>query len=289
MIKIWPGVPPGSEELALTEEVIERSPYPERTNDRIIKNISEPSLIEFKPDNPNGTAVIAIPGGGYQYVTIDKEGTGLKEWLNSLGITLFVLKYRLPGEGHKNSHLVPLQDAQRAIRLIRYNADSYGINPDKIGVMGFSAGGHAASTLAVKYDYNTYKRIDNADDLSARPDFLVLLYPVITMQNPFTHKESRIKLLGHLATKDFINEFSNEKHITDKVCPVFLVHCKDDKSVPAENSLFFYMELKHFNINVELHIFYHGGHGFSLSKSRGLPVEKWPQLCTKWIESIRMI
>jgi len=288
-INLWPDTAPGSEGLSLREEVIERSKDPAVIRDRFVWKILNPSLTVYMPVNPNGVVIIVAPGGGYQRVVLDKEGDELAPWLNSLGITLFVLRYRLPGEGRQSRADAPLQDAQRAIRLIRKNAPSWGLDPDRIGMMGFSAGGHVASGLAVKYNQTLYQAIDEIDIINARPDFLILGYPVVTMMDQYVHMGSRTQLLGSQPTKEQLDAYSNELLITKDTPPTFIIHASDDPSVPVENSINFYLGLKKAKVPVEMHLFKDGGHGYSIRSTHGKTCEQWPLLCGQWLKSIGVI
>jgi acetyl esterase/lipase len=242
-----------------------------------------PTLSVFLPKEtkPNQTAILIFPGGGYQHLAIDKEGTKVAQWLNTLGIVAFVVRYRLPNDKiMKNKNVGPLQDAQEAVRYLRQNATKYNIDVNKIGTIGFSAGGHLASTLATHYDDKTYR---STSKTSARPDFSLLIYPVISMQNDLTHKGSRTSLLGHNPSQTLIESFSNEKKVTAQTPPTFLVHATDDTVVLVENSIEYYLALKKNKVPAELHIYEKGGHGF------GLGVEDtskfWTRDCEQWLKN----
>lgn len=251
--------------------------------DSILVKVSQvkiPTLTIFKPKTPNETTVIICPGGGYLHLSIHKEGYKVAEWLNSLGITAIVLKYRLPSDSiMQDKSIGPLQDAQEAIRYVRRNAKKWNLSENKIGIMGFSAGGHLASTLATKYDEILYKV---SDSTSAKPDFSILLYPVISMDNSITHKGSKTNLLGSNPTKALIEKFSIEKQVNSLTPKTFLVHATDDKSVPVENSMNYYLALKDNNIAVEMHIYEKGGHGFGLGKES--TSQFWTKDCEKWLK-----
>jgi acetyl esterase/lipase len=242
--------------------------------------VTTPLLYRYQPKKtvPNGSAILICPGGGYSHLTMYKEGKKVALWLNSLGITAFVLKYRMPTDLiMKDKSIGPLQDAQEAIRIIRRNAKEWNIDPDKIGVLGFSAGGHLASTLATHYLDKVY----DADATSARPDFSILIYPVISMEDGITHNGSKVSLLGQNASKELIDKFSNEKRVGANTPKTFLVHASDDKVVPVENSINYYMNLIKYNVPVEMHLYEHGGHGFGLG-TKGTHTE-WPKACEKWL------
>jgi acetyl esterase/lipase len=244
--------------------------------------VTVPTLSIFLPkeSKPNQAAVLIFPGGGYQHLAIDKEGTKVAQWFNSLGIVGIVVKYRLPNDKiMKNKNIGPLQDAQEAMRFIRENAAKYNIDPNKIGIMGFSAGGHLASTLATHYDEKTY---EPTSKISARPDFALLIYPVISMQNDITHKGSQESLLGKDASQTLIDSFSNEKRITPQTPPTYLVHATDDTVVLPENSINYYLALKKNAVKAELHIYEKGGHGFGLGVQD--TSKFWTRDCEEWLK-----
>lgn len=245
--------------------------------------VTIPTLTAFFPNvtKPNQTAVIILPGGGYQHLAIDKEGTKAAQWFNSLGIPAFVLKYRLPSDLiMKNKNVGPLQDAQEAVRCVRQNAAKWNIDPNKIGILGFSAGGHLAATLSTHYDDKVY---ESAYKVSARPDFSLLIYPVISMQNDITHKGSQINLLGNNASQDLIDSFSNEKKVTAKTPPAFLIHATDDTVVLPENSIDYYLALKKNGVTAELHLYEKGGHGFGLGVND--TSKYWTRDCEEWLRA----
>ncbi len=287
-LPIWPGTAPGSEGATAQQQVVERSKDP-AVKDRAVFGVTRPTLEVWKPQNPNGVAVVVMPGGAYQRVVVDKEGMEMGERLTQDGITVFVLTYRLPGGGHAQASDVALQDAQRAVRLVRKNAATWGLKTDHIGVMGFSAGGHVAASLGTKFDSKVYHPVDDADGLSARPDFLALIYPVISMETGVTHAESRKELIGAEPTEAAINEYSLDGHVRQDTPPTFLLHADDDPSVVTENSIRFYRALKANKVPAELHIFRKGEHGFGLRFTKGLPVAIWPDLYTSWVRNLGMM
>jgi len=277
VIPLWEKVP--NQKISNEQELIKHGDIVS------VSNVQNPSFEVFLAPKQLAIkkAVIIFPGGGYGNLGIDYEGTDFAKWLNSKGITAFVLKYRLPNSKTLiTPHLAPLQDAQRAIRLIRYNASKWNIDKDKIGLLGFSAGGHLASTLATQYNYKSYKFQDKADKLSARPDFIALIYPVISMNESLTHKGSKFNLLGEKPSKKMIDFFSNELQVSKKTPSTFILHCTDDKIVPIENSLLFFKALKENNIPAEIHIYPKGGHGFAFAKD-SLHLNNWPVLLSKWL------
>ncbi len=242
--------------------------------------VSQPTLSVYQPEKPNGTSVLILPGGGYGHLSLYKEGKKVAQWLNTLGITAFVLKYRLPNDAiMKDKSIGPLQDAQEAMRVIRRNAAKYKINTDKIGVMGFSAGGHLAATLSNRFAENTYTV---SDSTSACPDFSILIYPVISMKNDIAHKGSQRNLLGDSPTPEAIEKFSNENNVNAATPPTFLVHAADDKSVPVAHTLLYFAVLKLHGIPAEMHIYETGGHGFGLGNDAGN--SQWPAACHQWLK-----
>ncbi|WPO78498.1 alpha/beta hydrolase [Flavobacterium sp. KACC 22761] len=245
--------------------------------------VSVPTLSIFIPKNvkPNQTAIIIFPGGGYSHLAIDKEGTKVANWLNSLGITAFVLKYRLPSDLiMKNKTVGPLQDAQEAVRYVRENATKWNIDNTKIGTLGFSAGGHLASTLATHFDEKTYETISK---ISPRPDFSILIYPVVSMENNITHKGSQTSLLGNNPSQELIDSFSNEKKVTTQTPPTFIVHATDDTAVIPENSINYYLALKKAGVTSELHLYENGGHGFGLGVKD--TSKNWTKDCEEWLKN----
>lgn len=257
----------------------EKAEYSNNTITRI-SQVTNPTLTVYRPQKPNGTGVLIFPGGGYAYLSIDKEGEKVAEWLNTQGITAFVVKYRLPADTiMQDKSIGPLQDAQQAVRIVRENATQWSIDTDKIGVIGFSAGGHVAATLCTRYDEKVYA--ENSG-ISARPDFTILMYPVISMDEAITHKGSRKNLLGETPTEDEILKFSNENKVNTLTPQTFIVHAGDDKSVPVENSIRYYNALKQNNVPAELHIYEKGGHGFGLG-TKGGTSRHWTTDCTNWL------
>ena len=246
-----------------------------------VRKVTLPTLTAYFADveKSNGTSVIICPGGGYGMLAINKEGFKVAEWLNGLGINAFVLKYRLPSDLiMKNKTVAPLQDAQEAVRLIRRNAAKWKLDPNKIGIMGFSAGGHLAATLSTHYSDKVYIP---SDTTSAKPNFSILIYPVISMQEGITHQGSKDNLLGKNADNETTEKYSNEKQITADTPKAFLVHATDDKAVPVENSINYYLALKKEKVPAEMHLYENGGHGFGLG-TKGTNVS-WPKTCEKWL------
>jgi len=245
--------------------------------------VSVPSLTVYLPDKAiaNGTAVVICPGGGYSGVAMEYEGTEAAKWLNSLGVAAIVLKYRLPSdEIMKDKSIGPLQDVQEAMRVVRRNSEAWGINPSRIGVIGFSAGGHLASSIATHYNDKVY----NSDSTSARPDFSILIYPVISMREEIMHKGSRDNLLGKNPEEKLISRFSNDEQATPDTPPAILIHSLDDNAVPVQNSIRYLLALKKNNVKCELHIYETGGHGYSISKAAGT-CASWPKACEIWLKA----
>jgi acetyl esterase/lipase len=276
-IDLWPAGAPGGDKVTAVEAIIERGD-PKGLRDRALTHTRKPTLVVFRPKTSNGAAVVLMPGGGYERVVLDKEGYETARWLADRGYTCFVLFYRLPGDGWAAGPDAPLQDAQRGLRLVRSRAAAMGFSPDRIAIMGFSAGGHVAASLTTRFAAKVYERIDAADDLSARPNLSALIYPVITMDPASMHGGSRKQLLGPNPTSEQIALYSPEKQVSANLPPVFLLHAADDKSVPVENSLAMFSALKAKAIPTEMHVFEEGGHGFGLRFVAGKPVAAWPGL-----------
>lgn len=248
-----------------------------------ISKVSQPTLTLFLADAKiaNGTSVVICPGGGYHHLSINKEGYKIAKWLNTLGISAFVLKYRMPSDlTMKDKTIGPLQDAQEALRMVRRNTEKWKLDPNKIGIMGFSAGGHLAATLSTQFAEKVY---DSKDNTSSRPDFSILMYPVISMQEGITHSGSKENLLGKNASAILVEQYSNEKQVNAATPKTFIVHATDDKAVAVENSINYYLALKQNNIPVELHFFENGGHGFGLG-TEGTN-KNWSKACENWLIS----
>jgi acetyl esterase/lipase len=232
-------------------------------------------------DKANGTAVIVCPGGGYGGLAFGYEGVDVAKWLNEHGVAGFVLKYRHRGTGY--GHPTPLGDAQRAIRLVRANAQKYGVNPERIGILGFSAGGHLASTAATHFDAGDKQAKDPIDRASSRPDFAILCYPVISFTTEHTHTGSRKNLLGENPDAKLVESYSNELQVTPETPPTFLWHTDGDKGVVPENSVLFYLALRKAGVPAELHIYEQGRHGLGLAAG-AIGAESWPAQCIAWMK-----
>ncbi|AZB10569.1 alpha/beta hydrolase [Chryseobacterium sp. G0162] len=247
-----------------------------------LTNISTSKLIIHQPADPNGIAVLVISGGGYAHIESGSEGNPTGEWLKSQGITAFELIYRLPGEGWETES-VPFQDAQRALRIIRSNAEKYKIDPDKIGVLGFSAGGHLAGYISSTFDKIYYPLQDAIDQVSARPDFTAMIYPVVSMLPPNNKTHSFKSLLGKSSeTKDQI-KYSVEKQVTVQTPITFLAQSEDDPISSVENSILMYQALKDHKVSAELHLFQSGGHGWGLGK-KDTNTGEWTNLFLNWLK-----
>ncbi len=244
-----------------------------------VSQVVSPELIMYRPENPNGTAVLICPGGGYRILAITHEGHDVAKALNRWGVTAFVLKYRLPDDKTMMDKTIgPLQDAERGIQFIRQNAKQWGINPRKIGVMGFSAGGHLAASLSTRYRQEV---IENHKHISLRPDFSVLVYPVISFSDSLAHMGSRDNLIGKKAAPYKINKFSNELLVNKKTPPAFLVHAKDDEAVPFGNSIAYYEALQKNKVPAAVKLFEKGGHGFGMHNKK--EAGDWMNELQQWL------
>lgn len=254
-----------------------------------IYTVQTPDIAIFLPPKKTATGqgIIICPGGGYTTLSYDWEGTEVAKLLNAKGIAAFVLKYRLP---NSKSNIVPNQspllDAKRAMRLVRFNADKWNVKKDNIGIMGFSAGGHLASTLGTHFDDGDANAKDAVDRVSSRPDFMVLVYPVISMTKDIMHAGSRNNLIGENPSPELAKFYSSELQVTKNTPTTFLVHATDDKTVPVENSLLFYQALKENGVSAEMHIYPEGGHGFGLAVGKGY-LETWTDRLIDWLRSLK--
>lgn len=243
----------------------------------------KPSLTLYQPPDGkvNGAAVVVCPGGGYGHLATGHEGHEIGEWFKSLGVTAFILQYRIAPRYH---HPAPIADAQRAVRLVRARAADWKINPQRIGIMGFSAGGHLASTAGTHFDGGKPEAADPIDRASCRPDFLVLCYPVISFTTEYTHVGSRTNLLGNNAEAKLIESYSNEKQVTPDTPTTFLFHTDEDSGVPPENSVLFYLALRKAKVPAELHIYQRGRHGVGLAKQDPI-LGTWPDRLADWMKA----
>lgn len=284
-IDLWPEGAPGKPAAPLTETVDERS-TDSLVSDRAVFGISRPRMAVFRPDRPNGAAVLLTPGGGFRWVVVDKEGYEMGRWLAARGFTAFVLFYRLPGEGWASGPDTPLADAQRAMRLIRAQARDFSLDPERVAAMGFSAGGHVCADLAARFASRVYEPVDAADRLSAKPLCAAPIYPVVSMEPALAHPGSRQLMLGANPTPVQEEAHSPDRNVPADAPPHFLVHAEDDDVVPVENSLRLHAALRTAKVPVELHLFVNGGHGFGLRKAVGKPVEAWPDLWRAWARTV---
>jgi acetyl esterase/lipase len=242
----------------------------------------KPTLTIWLPpaDKANGAAVVICPGGGYGALAVDHEGKQVAEWLNANGIAAFMLKYRI---APRYRHPAPLDDAQRAIRTVRARAAEWKVDPARIGILGFSAGGHLTSTAATHFDSGDPDAKDPIARAGCRPDFAVLLYPVISFTTPYMHRGSRKNLLGETPDEKLVESLSNENQVTAATPPTFLAHTNEDSGVPPENSVLFYLGLRKAGVPAELHIYEKGKHGLGLGP-KDMPFSTWPQHCIEWLK-----
>ena len=278
VIELWPeGRVPGSAGVSVTRKILQRG-SPER-NDRAVMHVTRPILEVFRPAQPNGAAVIILPGGGYVRLAIDKEGAGGANRMTAAGATAFVLNYRLPGDGWAAGYDAPLQDVQRAVRIVRGRAAEFGLDPARIGVMGFSAGGHLAAAALTRFDNAVYEPVDAQDQTSARPDFACLGYAVMTIgarpgdfRGPLPSAASQ----------------SLAERVRPGLAPTFILHAADDRTVPVANSLAMFQALKAAEVPAELHIYEEGGHGFGFSLPPETPASHWPDAFVAWAQRRRI-
>ncbi len=282
---LWPGLPPGAP-TPLPRPAPQITGGPGEYHDIWMRGTSRPDVGVFRPVRPDGRAVLVIPGGGYSFVSLRGEGIDVARALNARGITCFVLNYRLPGDGWANRADVPLSDAQRAMRLIRAYARRYPIDTAKLGVIGFSAGGHLAASLATHYATEVYQPIDTADRLSARPAIGALMYAVSNVDPGRSHGGSRANLLGRNPDPAVERRYAADRHIVGSTPPLFIAHAEDDGTVPVFNSVDMLAAARAANIAVEAHIFQKGGHGFGTRLPRTMPGSLWPDLFDRWMSGI---
>jgi acetyl esterase/lipase len=285
-LKLWENIVPGNNCVEGEEIIEDNNP---NLPDRHVWNINSPTLTVYLPAQKvtNMTAVVICPGGGYRLLALDKEGHDVARWLNELGVAGLVLKYRMPCPSKGNYTPLPLLDVQRAIRLVRSKASEWGIDPKKIGVMGFSAGGHLTTTIATHFDNGNQTDKDPVERFSCRPDFIIPVYPVVSFTKEYSHTGSRKNLLGENPSADWLKLYSNEYQVTKNTPPAFIVHTQDDP-VAVENSIDFYLALKKAGIPAEMHLYAEGGHGYGLRKI-GKPVENWSQRCEDWMRYMGLI
>ena len=260
---------------------------------RIYRKVANPQIWYYPSQKlktgKDKAAVLIIPGGGYEALWIDKEGVDVAKWLNGLGISAFVLKHRIPyWEGKECRSDVALADAQRAMRIIRKNSKKWEVNPKKIGVLGFSAGGHLASTLSTHHDQGIRRSNLEIEKFASRPDFSILIYPVVTMKQPYVHMGSRKSLIGKVPSNEIVEYFSNEMQVKADTPPAILIHSDNDLGVLVENSVNYYLALRKHKIPAALHVWEDGGHGYGLAKGQG-SVKDWPNICQNWMIQRKII
>ncbi|MDB5458213.1 MAG: alpha/beta hydrolase [Caulobacter sp.] len=278
---LWPGRAPGGEGVTVTEQAILRTPGGD-PNDTAFLHITKPVLMLRRPAKSNGAAILMIPGGGYVRVAVSKAGSSIDAWLAEQGFTVFVMTYRLPGDGWAAGPDVALQDAQRAMRLIRGRAAELGFDRARVAVLGFSAGGHVAGRLATRFAHDAYAPVDRLDALPTKPMAAGLFYPVATLRAPYAHASSLRELLGATPTEAQRAAVSLEVDVPADMPPTFIAAAADDKVVPVENSLLLYAALRARKIPSELHVFEVGGHGFGLKGPDG-QLHPWPTLLTAFL------
>jgi acetyl esterase/lipase len=272
VIPLWPeGVPNAKPNLG-----------PEKDDNGWITSISVPTLTVHAPavDRANGTAVVICPGGGYSGLAVAREGTQYANWLSTLGVTAFVLKNRVGDFGHP----APLQDVLRALRIVRSRAAEFHVDADRIGVMGSSAGGHLAACAGTLYDNPAGRTGAPLDAVNARPDFMILMYPVITMEDPFAHAGSREQLLGAHPSPELLKLMSPEKQVTTATPPTLLIHTQEDQTVPVENSILFFQALTRAHVPAEMYLFEHGSHGMGMRPGLGT-TSAWPKRAEEWLRA----
>jgi len=276
-LKVWPNGAPNDNGMLEPEEKYEGLR---------VRKVSEAEMYVYLPEKEKntGAAVVICPGGGYWIEAMDHEGYQMAEWLKSKGIAGIVLKYRLP-YGH---HEIPSGDARQTMRIVRMNAKEWGIDPNKIGIAGSSAGGHLASTAGTVFDTGNKKSSNPVEQMSCRPDFMLLLYPVISFREDIGHMGSRKNLIGEGNDWKLAKQYSNELNVTAETPPTFLILADDDKTVNTQNSVDFYLALKKYNTPAEMHIFQEGGHGFGMTK-KNLPVDQWPDLFYNWLKAMKFV
>jgi acetyl esterase/lipase len=278
-ISLWPGPPPGGGGPNGTPDISKKG---------AVTNIAIPSLEVFAPAKPNGSAMIIAGGGGYKRIEEGKESYPAARWLAARGIYAFVLTYRLPTEGWAAGPVAPLQDAQRAFRLVRARASDWQIDPRKIGALGFSAGGHLMGLAATRPAFASYEAIDDIDRQSARPDVAALIYPVITLAAPYDHTSTRRSLIGRHPTDEATREWSVESHVSKDCPPVFLTQADDDRISNPANSRIMQQACEEAAVDVEFHPIASGGHGFGMGRP-GTPTQEWPRWYEAWLRKRNLL
>ncbi len=255
---------------------------------RAVKKVISPELIYIPPKGKsNHSAILIVPGGGFSYIMMDAEGINVAKKMSNHGYSSFILIYRLPHDGDINARDDSFSDVQRALRLIRFKADYYAINKQSIGVMGFSAGGYLAANLSNNFDKKYHDAVDDIDKVTARPDFSALIYPVISLKDGITHKGTRSALIGKNAGEQTIEEYSQELLVTKETPPTFIVHALDDGVASSKNSVLLFNAINKNKINVEMHLFHQGGHGFSIGSANKGAIKYWPEMFFNWQQAIK--
>lgn len=275
-VRLWPGDPPGGGGPDGSPEIDGRG---------ALSNIAVPALEVFVPLHPNGIAMLVAAGGGYKRIELERESRPAARWLAARGVTAFVLSYRLPREGWTDGPLAPLQDAQRALRLIRSQAATYGVDPSRIGVLGFSAGGHLMGLAATRSAFASYRPVDATDDLPARPFAAALIYPIITLEPPYDHTSTRVQLVGRHPDPGMSAEWSVETHVRSQCPPGFLAQAEDDPISDIANSRIMAKACERAGVRVEAHALPSGGHGFGMGRP-GTPSAQWPGWCEAWLRTV---
>lgn len=278
---LWPGTPPGAPKRKIAPNWTMNNPPPNR--ELWVRGVPFPEVHVFRAAMPDGSALLSLPGGGYQFLSVQNEGIDVAERFNADRTTVFALTYRLPGEGWADRSLVALRDAQRAMRLIRARAADFRIDPERLGVIGFSAGGHLAADLGVSFAQATYRPIDAADRLSARPAFLGLVYPVVTLTDEASRYDATRMLYAARPPQPEADARSPVLHVTKDTPPSFLVHAVDDHTVPVWHSFRWAEALMGRGVPAELHVFSDGGHGFGLHLPPDNSGSRWPDLFAAWL------
>lgn len=284
IFNLWPhGDAPGASQSTAKPQIIDLAKEFEPYN-RAASGVRCPELAVWYPEESNGTTLLVAPGGSFARIMIDSEGSSLATFFTAMGYTLAVMTYRLPGDGHHEGADAPLADAQRAVRVLRDRA-TRGLNGKRIVMLGFSAGGYVAASVGTRFSEKLYPPQDSADKLSARPDALVLVYPVISMREGLAHAESRQRLLGAWPDEKTLEAYSLETRVTRETPPVLLIHAVDDESVPVTHSMAFFSALREQKVPVELHFYERGGHGFGMRNLADSPLASWPMLVTEWLRA----
>lgn len=278
-ISLWPGLPPGGGGPSGATNISKKG---------AVTNIAVPRLEIFTPEHPNGAAIIIAGGGGYKRIEEGKESYPAARWLAERGIYAFVLTYRLPIEGWADGPLAPLQDAQRAFRIVRAQASNWNIDPNKIGALGFSAGGHLMGLTATRSAFASYEPVDNVDDQSARPSVAALIYPVITLEAPYDHTSTRRSLVGKHPTDEAVRQWSVESHVSKNCPPIFLIQADDDQISNPANSRIMQQACEQAHVAVEFHPIASGGHGFGMGRPE-TPATEWPGWFEKWLRAQNML